>query len=90
VSAAGAYSDSTAAADFAPYKFLKDIQNASLQKIGGSTYLALRMQKGRYGTGTGKCGVYARMPLNNVKLVRVATLEYTCALPVYDPRSTWH
>ena len=74
----GGYSDSSAANDFSPYKFWKRTSNASLKKVGSKTYLALRMKKGCYGTGGRGCGMYGRLPLNNVKRVKTATLEYTC------------
>lgn len=73
----GDYKDPDLLMDMAPYEYFDSTQRASIQRIGGSSYLALKMEKGCYGTTAG-CGMQGRLPLYGD--LDEATLRMTYAL----------
>jgi hypothetical protein len=68
----GPYTDTSAADDFSPYNFVKNTNNAAIKSVGDSDYLSILLAKGCYGTGSAGCGMYGRLPLNNVKQVCIS------------------
>jgi hypothetical protein len=62
--------------DMSPYQYFDKPGRASIARIGKSSYLALDMKKGCYGTGH-LCGMQGRLPISGN--LEEATLRMTCA-----------
>lgn len=75
----GRYSSKALSQDFDGYRYFKRLDQASIHKVGGSNYLAVKQKKGCVGASGNKgCGLVGRLPI--LEDGDTATLEYTCVV----------
>lgn len=72
--------------DFSPYNFLRNTELARITRVGDSEYLDMTLERGCWSTSVANgCGVYGRMPMNNIVQVRSTPRPFTLPLPCSEP-----